>query len=254
MSEKIFVKIRSQIDPFRLESATITSPDLQYTWLVTDESFDNIMEILKFIESLPTTVKTALEIHKSRLNTDSDGSSLLTFKAYHLLRLGRNLTQTRGSTVTHLKQEVRNFLFTVKEKAIFQPAELGEESSHISFQDSIELMIHALETMAVSLTQAKHEMYLRQVRALNKVMDIMKIYSLIYLKFIHPVWSHATTNSSMSGIGLNSCYRTIRTTIQDLEPFSSSRIEDILRQNLALNRIYDQKDESQNRSVTNEDE
>ena len=241
MEEKIYVSIRSQIDPFRMESAIITSTDLQYTWWVTDESHEAIMEILKFIEDLTNTLKMGMTIQQHGAQSDNDGATLIAVKALQMMKIGQLLRRHRHQTSTHIKQEIRTFLFLTKNKAIFQKPEAGEIHTHLSLSDTVELMVHALETMASSLRSSNFDKYTQQIKALHKVMDIVRIYSIIYLRFIHSIWGSATTTSSLNGIGLNCRYRDIKQIIWDLEPFSSSHIICILKQNIALNKLREKR-------------
>jgi len=237
-NEFVYVTVVSRADPFKIYTAKISSPQLQYLWITTDKSFESVLALLKIVELIPTKLQAALDIRQSDTVAPCEDATMIILSVINLITLNndlQNLITEHSTSPLSLEQETRVFKFTTSNKSIFTPVELTTESSYINFCDTIEIMVAALHALKESIVTGNYEIYKAQTQALFKIMDLVKLYSTIYLRFVHEVWAKATFVNSMDNIGAQDHCKSVGKQLNSTLSFKVAHIEALLRNNLDMN-------------------
>jgi len=238
VKEFVYVTIVSRADPFKIHTAKISSPQLQYLWITTDKSFESVLALLKIVELIPTKLQTALDIRQSDMVAPCADATMTILSVINLITLNndlRNLITEHSEFSPSLEQETRVFKFTTSNKSIFTPVELTTESNYINFSDTIEIMVAALHALKESIATGNYEIYEAQTQALFKIMDLAKLYSIIYLRFVHEVWAKATFTNSMDNIGAQDHCKLVGRQLNSTVSFKAAQIDALLQNNLDMN-------------------
>ena len=143
--EDIYVQIRSQIDPFRIRQALITSSDLLHTWVLDKDSLDPIVTLAKTIEHIPINLQLALEVSQSDLtNIQEEDISIMVslinrFIWNKALKMEVKI-RTDNYGYSQWKQQIHTFRFTTDNKAIFRPLMSTIEQSTSLFKTWLKLL------------------------------------------------------------------------------------------------------------------
>jgi len=237
-NELIYVTIVSRIDPFQIYTAKISSPQLQYLWITTDKSFESVLALLKIVELTPSKLQAALDIRQDDTVTSHENATMIILSVINLITLNddlQNLATEHSMPPLSLEQETRVFKFTTSNKSIFTPVDLTTESNYINFYDTIEIMVAALHALKESIVAGNYEIYEAQTQALFKILDLVKLYSIIYLRFVHEVWAKATFINSMDNIGAQDHCKLVGRQLNSTISFKVAQIEAMLQNNLDMN-------------------
>ena len=237
-NELIYVTIVSRVDPFQIYTAKISSPQLQYLWITTDKSFESVLALLKIVELTPSKLQAALDIRQDDTVTSHENATMIILSVINLITLNddlQNLATEHSMPPLSLEQETRVFKFTTSNKSIFTPVDLTTESNYINFYDTIEIMVAALHALKESIVAGNYEIYEAQTQALFKILDLVKLYSIIYLRFVHEVWAKATFINSMDNIGAQDHCKLVGRQLNSTISFKVAQIEAMLQNNLDMN-------------------
>ena len=238
--EDIYVQIQSQIDPFRIHQAVITSPDLLLTWALDKDSFDPIVALASAVEHIPSNLQLALEVSQSDLtNTQEEDISIMAslinrFIWNKALKMEVNI-RTNNHGYSQWRQQIHTFRFNTDNKTIFRSRTSTIKQEYVSFQKMVEIIVASLQAMKTSLQAKDHLLFSSQMQALYKILDLVKVYSFIYLRFVHEIWARATSVRSMYGIQTSQLYAETIEQLSTSSPFASTHIEKTLKNNLNMN-------------------
>lgn len=195
----IIAQIKSQIDPFEIHQAMITSDELQWTWTVDENSFETIYGTFKAISLFPGRINVALS---DRLKLDD---APLTHKSISSLNFLKHLIEKHFSKQKPLKTdihitertELRSYIFRTNVAPIF---EMDATTTKLNLKACINLLRMSLEEMTHTLKRHDLETFSKQVVATHKIADQFNAYATIYLNFLYPIFEKFETVDDFSTI------------------------------------------------------
>ena len=214
-SEKIFMKFKvARTQPFDIKSASITSPDLQWTWKTNIQSFEVIHGLSRIIRLIPDKLHTALVINKENFQNPEDDGTFLIKLVTNLLEyyIDRQTTNAQLSPDL-IETDTKIFGIMVRNKNIYQRPD--GTTTHITLIETMRIIYKALETLANTLKAKNYSLYLQQTRAVYKILDLTNIYTKCYLSFIHPVWIRVKHARSFRGFHIQDFLNKIQKLIDD---------------------------------------
>lgn len=194
--ENVYIDFATTVAPFSIHHATIKSEEISFTWKVDLKAFETIHGLSRVLLLLPDKLKTAMELSKESPQTDG------TFMIELVLDLLQDYeNKSYRCAVPSFNQplcEVHTCALRLRDYKLFRDA----VHPNYTLSTSITLLIDCLKEMKSTLQARSYQLYEDQITAIFRIMDIIHIYTEIYLRFVHPCIIEANRDRSLRAIGL----------------------------------------------------
>lgn len=189
--DSIHVEFSYKISPLSINHVTISSTPLFWTWTTTLTDFEVIHGLSRIIKMIPDKIAIAEEINKQNVEEERYDGTFFINLVIDLLDRYIQIHQERHND--HPENEDFNttfHIFLVENMRIYDEDLNDENPSHTDLMSSMHILRDCLQTMITTLKTKDYYLYRQQGKAICKILDLINIYTYLFLQFIHPGWIH----------------------------------------------------------------